>query len=258
MTNPTDQERRARYAGEIRHNDSLIPGFFARLEALGLSENTLVIFLADHGEHLGEQRYWEHRPPTLTPVIHVPLMMVYPRRFTEPKRIEQNVQLIDVMPTILDLAGIERNDLLLQGESLVDLIEGRNTTHWRDRVVVAEEPTAMQRGAPCPCASLMYRDWHLVASTWMWRGRPLTSRLPATPQAILQMRVYNFHEDPIEETMFPSFWPDLYLRWLHYDSTTRLREAGRIIHAKLTTDEKANTRLDPETLEHLRGLGYTN
>jgi arylsulfatase len=255
MTQATDVERRARYAGEIKHNDSLVPGIFERLEALGLSDNTLVIFLADHGEYLGEHGYWEHHPPSLIPVIHVPLMMVYPKRLTEPKRISQNVQLIDVMPTILDLAGIERSDLLLQGESLVDLIEGRNTAYWRDRVVIAEEPTAMLKEAPCPCASLIYHDWHLVASSWMWKGRPLR-HLGPTSQAILQMRAYNFHDDPTEETLLPSFLPDLYLRWLQYDAATRLREAGGIIHDKLTADENAATRLDPETLEHLRGLGY--
>jgi arylsulfatase A-like enzyme len=258
MTQATDVERRARYAGEIKHNDSLVPGIFARLEELGLAKNTLVIFLADHGEYLGEHGFWEHHPPSLTPTIHVPLMMIYPKRFTESKRITENVQLIDVMPTILDLAGIGRSDLLLQGDSLVDLIEGRNTNHWQDRVVVAEEPTAMLREAPCPCASLIYRDWHLVASSWMWRGSPALRRLPSSLQATLQMRVFNFHEDSTEETLFPSFLPDLYLRWLQYDAATRLREAGGIIHDRLTADENAATRLDPETLEHLRGLGYVN
>src|SRR5262249_21545092 len=152
MDKPTDLERRARYAGEIKHNDSLVPGLFAQLEKLGLSENTLVIFVADHGEFLGEHGIWEHRPPSLTPVIHVPLMMVYPKRFAQPERIRENVQLIDVVPTVLDLAGIERDELLLQGDSLVGLVEGRDRERWRDRVIVSEEATAMQREAPCNCA----------------------------------------------------------------------------------------------------------
>jgi len=258
MSETTDMGRRARYAGEIKHNDSLIPGLLDRLEELGLAENTLVVFLADHGEYMGEHGFWEHQPPSLTPVIRVPLMMIYPKRFTQPKRISENVQLIDVMPTILDIVGIERSDLLLQGDSLVDLIEGLDTSRWQDRVVVAEEPTAMLKEAPCPCASLLFRDWHVVASTDMRLRMPLVRRLPPTPKAILQMRVFNFHDDPTEEKFSPSFFPDLYLRWLQYDASSRLREAGTIIHEKLTADENANTRLDPETLEHLRGLGYVN
>ena len=72
---------------------------------------------------MGEHGEWDHQPPGLMPVIHVPLMMIYPSRFEEPKRIADVVQLVDVMPTVLELAGIDRSELLLQGDSLVSLIE---------------------------------------------------------------------------------------------------------------------------------------
>ncbi len=255
MTEPTDEERRARYAGEIRHNDTLIPAFFEKLRELDLYEDTLVIFLADHGEFMGEHGEWEHAPPGLTPVIRVPLMMHYPRRFAEARRIPENVQLVDVVPTILDVAGIDRSGLLLQGESLVDLIEGRNLDHWRDRLVVSEEPTAMIREDPCPCASLIYRNWHLVASTRTWPAGPLVRWFP-TAQAIAKLRVFDFHEDPAEEGLFWSFMPDLNLRWRHYNAVRRLMEIDGSVHARITADEDASKHLDPETLEHLRGLGY--
>ena len=257
MTETTDEERRARYAGEIRHNDSLVPHFLRKLRELDLSENTLVIFLADHGEYMGEHDKWEHRPPGYMPVIHVPLMMLYPRRFAEPRRIAENVQLIDVVPTILEFAGIDRSGLLLQGESLVDLIEGRNLDHWRNRLVVSEEPTAMIRENPCPCASLIYRNWHLVASTWTWPGGPLVDWFP-TVQAIAKLRVFDFHEDPREEGLYGLFLPDLHLRWLHYSAVRRLMEIDGSIHAQITAEEDATKHLDPATLEHLRGLGYVD
>jgi hypothetical protein len=129
--------------------------------------------------------------------------------------------------------------------------------HWRNRVVVSEEPTAMIKDAPCTCASLLYRNWHLVASTWIWPGGPLVRWFP-TPQAIAKLRVFDFHKDPREESLFWTFLPDLHLRWLHYDAVSRLMEIGGSIHAQLTADDDASKRLDPETLEHLRGLGYVN
>ena len=257
MTEATDDGRRARYAGEIRHNDELIPALLEKLETLGLAQNTLVVFLSDHGEYMGEHGDWEHRPPGFTPTIRVPLMMLYPEGIAEAKRITENVQLADVVPTVLELAGIDHGDLLLQGESLVSLIEGREPEYWRERLVVSEEPTAMIKNDPCPCGSLFYRNWHLVASTWTWPGGPLVSWFP-TPQAVLKMRAFDFHEDPREESLFWSFLPDLYLRWLHYDAVTRLREIGGSIHERITADDDASKRLDPETLEHLRGLGYVN
>ena len=58
---------------------------------------------------------WDHRPPGFLATTHVPLMFVHPERFKEAKRIREPVQLIDVMPTVLELAGVDRTDLLLQG-----------------------------------------------------------------------------------------------------------------------------------------------
>ena len=204
---------------------------------------------------MGEHGVWEHRPPGFTPVIRVPLMMLYPKRFATPRRIAENVQLVDVLPTILDIAGIDRSGLLLQGDSLVDLIEGRNLDHWRNRLVVSEEPTAMIKEDPCPCASLIYRNWHLSASTWTWPGGPLVEWFP-TAQAIAKLRVFDFHEDPTEKGLYWSFLPDLQMRWLHYKAVRRLMEIDGSVHAQITAEEDAGKRLDPETLEHLRGLGY--
>jgi arylsulfatase A-like enzyme len=51
-------------------------------------------------------------------------MMVYPARSKEPKRQDAPVQSIDITPTVLGLAGVDRSDLLPQGESLVGLVEG--------------------------------------------------------------------------------------------------------------------------------------
>ena len=113
---PTAEGRRRRYAGEILHNDALLPRLLEKLGSLDLTEDTLLILLADHGEYMGEHGRWFHRPPGLMPVIHVPLMMVYPKRFQEAKRIGDPVQLVDVMPTILELAEVDPADLLLQGE----------------------------------------------------------------------------------------------------------------------------------------------
>jgi arylsulfatase A-like enzyme len=257
LTEPTDQDRRRRYAGEIRHNDELLATTVRQIEDLGLTDDTLLIFLADHGEYMGEHGDWLHHPPGLLPVIHVPLMMTYPSRFKEPKRIADVVQLIDVMPTVLELAQIDRADLLLQGRSLVGLIEGRDPESWRERVAVSEEPEAMERDRPCSCASLLFRDWHVISSTWLWpadRTRPI---LPGV-QTFVKTHVYRYRDDPKESVPSLSFLPDLYIRWLANDTISGLREANQTTWSKLTQGENVDLQVDPETLEHLRGLGYIN
>ena len=258
MREPTAEGRRQRYAGEIRHNDALLPRLLDKLSSLGLAEDTLLILLADHGEYMGEHGLWDHKPPGLMPVIHVPLMMVYPKRFQEAKRIEEPVQLIDVMPTILELAGVDAADLLLQGDSLVGLIEGREPERWRDRVVISEEPVAMHKQGPCRCASMIHRDWHVNSSTapnrWILRaGRFLPSLIP-----FANTRVYRFRDDPTEQSALLSTLPDLYLRWLALDLFSELQDTNMITQQRLTAGESIDLQLDPDTLEHLRGLGYVN
>jgi arylsulfatase A-like enzyme len=214
--------------------------------------------LADHGEYMGEHGLWDHKPPGLMPVIHVPLMMVYPKRFQEPRRIEDPVQLIDVMPTILELAEVASADLLLQGDSLVGLLEGREPERWRDRVVISEEPTVMLKQGPCRCASAIRGDWHVTSSTsahpWLvFGGRFLPSLIP-----FAYTRVYQFRDDPMEQTALVSALPDLYLRWLASDLFAELQDANMTTQRKLTEGESVDLQLDPDTLEHLRGLGYVN
>ena len=258
MQQPTAEGRRLRYAGEILHNDTLFPRLLEKLSSLGLADDTLLILLADHGEYMGEHGYWGHQPPGLMPVIRVPLMMIYPKRFREAKRIADPVQLIDVMPTILELAEVDPADLLLQGDSLVGLIEGREPERWRDRLVISEEPTIMHRQGPCRCASLIRGDWHVNSSTathpWIIRaGRFLPSVIP-----FVKTRVYRFRDDPTERRPLLSALPDLHLRWLAQDLFAELQDTNMTTQRRLTEGENIDLQLDPDTLEHLRGLGYVN
>ena len=254
---PTMEGRQRRYAGEIRHNDHVLTTLVRTLEELGIREDTLLIFLADHGEYMGEGGRWDHDPPSLLPVVHVPLMISYPRRFTQAQRIESAVQLIDVVPTVLELAGVERTELLLEGESLVGLIEGKDVDRWRDRVVFVEEPWAMDKEHPCSCASMMFRDWHVISSTWLWPADRTDPILPGI-QTFVKTHVYRYRDDPKEQVPALSFLPDLYVRWLANDTVSELRELNQTTWRKLTEGEDIDLQMDPDTLEHLRGLGYVN
>jgi arylsulfatase A-like enzyme len=259
VARPSVEDRRARYEGEIEDNDAQLRAFFERLDRLGLAEDTLVVMTADHGEHLGERglfgnRMWDHRPPTTLPATHVPLMMVYPARFRTPKRIAEPVQSIDIMPTVLELAGVDRGDLLLQGESLVGLVEGERPDYWRDRVVVAEEPTAMRKDDPCACGSVYFRDWHVMSSTWVWPRKRIY--LPGL-QAFLPTSVYEV-EKGRGESLAASFVPDLLTRFRQRSILAGLRDANMATWRKVTAGDTGSRVIDPETIEQLRGLGYVN
>jgi len=99
-------EYRRRYAGEVRYADHWIGELLAALSERGWAEDTVVLLTADHGESLGEAGFFFVHGHAATPdQSHVPLILRAPG--LEPQRREELVGHVDVMPTLLELAGID-------------------------------------------------------------------------------------------------------------------------------------------------------
>jgi arylsulfatase A-like enzyme len=115
---------RGLYDGNMAYVDSLVGEMLAKLEALDLHKNTLVIVTADHGEALFEHGYIGHNTQLYEESIRVPLMMRIPD--SAPHRISDVVELVDLAPTVLELAGLGDLPVVtrMQGRSLVPLIQG--------------------------------------------------------------------------------------------------------------------------------------
>jgi arylsulfatase A-like enzyme len=255
IEHPTMEGRRLLYDGEIQHNDSLLGDFVERLESLGLRENSLLVFVSDHGEHLGEHARWEHRPPGYRQVTRVPLLLMHPSKLREAKRIHPTVQLMDVMPTVLELAQVDSSALVFQGDSLVDLIEGRNLDYWENRISVSEEPMTMSAGKPCDCGSLFFDRWHLLNSTALrWEGVPafLRWRIPQS----LQLRVFDLLEDSEEMEWATWFLPDLVVKHRFQELMHDLQSTNIDAWRNWTAGDHEIQKLDPDTQEHLKALGY--
>lgn len=124
----------AQYDAAIARADRQIGDFLAHLERTGLAKDTLLILLGNHGEALGERGAFMPRRhgDVYEEGIHVPLIIRLPetvaRRLAPPARtrgtIERQVQLIDLLPTVLDWLGLEQ-DPRIEGRSLVPLIAGQ-------------------------------------------------------------------------------------------------------------------------------------
>ena len=262
LERPSIDSRRRLYEAEIEANDAQVRNFYVLLKQMGLAENTIGIKTSDHGEFLGERSVfgnalWDHRPPGYMATTHVPFMLVYPERFREPQRIAAPVQLLDMMPTILDLAGVDRSPLLLQGDSLIPLIDGDHPDYWANRVVISEEPTAMVKGDPCSCGSIYFRDWHIIGSSYFWPLRDAYQRAPNL-QASLATFALKVEPDARNEQLSLGFIPDLLLRWRHGAILRELRRANMATFETVTAGDASVGVIDPDTLERLKGLGYVN
>jgi arylsulfatase len=253
---PTVEMRRWLYDQEIKRNDSYLPTLFEKLESLGLRDNTLVVLTSDHGEYLGEFGLWLHHPPGRLPVIHVPIMFMYPDRFSGERRVPQTVQTLDIMPTILDLAGVERSELLMAGESLVDLVDGKRLDYWNDRIAISEEPYSMLRDDPFPSGSLFFRQWHIANSNRWW---PTLFFGKTNPRPVpLRVRLYDFHANPAEDRMAWTFAPDLRVHYRVNEVMAEMQANHMDAWKKWTGGADETYRVDPDVLENLRKLGYVN
>ena len=110
-----------RYDATIRYQDDQV-GLL--LDAVDL-DHTVVVVLSDHGETLGERYHpLDHGARVFDEQIHIPLIVHAPGR--EPRRVQDLVQTVDLLPTLLELLQVAAPpDLEAQGRSLVRLLRGR-------------------------------------------------------------------------------------------------------------------------------------
>jgi choline-sulfatase len=134
-----EQVRTARHAyfAAISYVDERIGELLAALRDAGLADETTVVFTADHGEMLGERGLW-YKMSFFEPSARVPLIFCAPGR-VRTGRVVEPVSLLDVAPTLLELADHPRAEELaaeLDGASLAALLDGRAAA--RPAPVVAE------------------------------------------------------------------------------------------------------------------------
>jgi arylsulfatase A-like enzyme len=113
----------ALYDGEIRFTDHHLRLIFDVLAGRDLLSNALTVITADHGEEFFEHGGKGHRRTLFDEMIRVPLIVHWPGQVSAGTVIEDQVRLIDIMPTLAAAAGIDR-DLATQGRDLSPFFQG--------------------------------------------------------------------------------------------------------------------------------------
>jgi arylsulfatase A-like enzyme len=184
LTDAELKHTHALYAGEVTLVDTWVGQLLHKIENLGLHENTVIIFMSDHGHYIGDHGRigksgggpdgpW----PFYQEVAHIPFLMKMPDG--KVARSDLLIQPVDVMPTVMELAGapIPKG---IQGRSLAPVLRGK---------LVEERPIAVtsrnlvdnpEAGVP---SSITNGEW-----TLHYRG-------PNHPAEL-----YHLTEDPKEES----------------------------------------------------------
>ncbi|WP_446743107.1 sulfatase family protein [Silvibacterium acidisoli] len=122
----------AAYYAMIEQVDAEVGRMLQVLEESGQADNTIVIFMSDHGEMLGDHGIYLKGPYFYDCLTRVPLIIRWPGRFKAGIKVDALVELVDLAPTLLEAAGIPP-EAGMQGRSLIPLLNGSTKEH-RDSV----------------------------------------------------------------------------------------------------------------------------
>lgn len=213
------------YDGEIAYADSLVGQVLDVLKKRGMLEKTVIVITGDHGEGLGQHHELNHAMFIYDTTLHVPLIMKLPGNTSG--EIEQTVQHVDIVPTLLDLLGIEKPQTL-QGRSLIALLKHQD---MKEVPALSESLYAEKHYGWSPLYSLTTSKYKYIDAP-----RP---------------ELFNLQEDGDENNnLAPSM--ESIARVLHDQLGEQLQA-----HSSTALKQAAQT-LDIENQEMLKALGYVS
>jgi arylsulfatase len=139
------EQLRAFYDGQIRYIDDELGKFFDELRRDGLYDRSLIVVTADHGDGFMEHGFISHSTVPYEELVRVPLLMKLPGQRHAGQSVDEQVRLIDVMPTILDVARLESPRV--SGRSLLPELDGRAREPAAAAVIEFEHGVALRESA---------------------------------------------------------------------------------------------------------------
>lgn len=233
-----------RYDAKILHNDASFEQLVEKLRQLGILDNTLIIVVSDHGEEFWEHGWTGHGQSLYQELAHGLLLMWNPSLLPQPRRIAEPVQLIDVMPTVLDLLGLKIPDVV-EGQSLLPLANGQ-PFHRRGAVITSRfAHSYSQQDESLPenrvdSVALMDADWKLI-----YRDKAKEAGLP-------RVEFYNRRTDRGDTINVAARNPAQVDKKV--TEIGKWMAAQKLIRSALGNGGKAT--LDRQTVDRLRSLGY--
>jgi len=229
----------AHYDGEVAYSDQAIGDLLRVVEELGLLDRTIVVLTADHGESLGEHDYFfEHGAYLYDPTVRVPLIVSAPFAIPAGRVAESQARTIDILPTILDLAGLPVPEGI-QGASLVARALGRASAPAPP--AYSESGRNFYRENPRQYVEGVAGKWRMIRT-----DRYKLILIPKSPGPIWEL--YDLAADPGETRNVLAAQPDA--------AAGLKRSLLEIVAADPLRDDRAEPPLPPELEDRLRSLGY--
>ncbi|MFC2141309.1 sulfatase-like hydrolase/transferase [Acidobacteriota bacterium] len=216
------------YDGEIAYTDSVIGDLMRALDRSSLRDKTLIVFTSDHGEGLGEHKENTHGIFVYDSTLWVPLILSSPKYLPKARVIADQVGIIDIMPTVLDIMGWAA-DPDIQGRSLTPLLT--------ESGILPREAVYFESLAP-----MLSRNWAPLQGIRTEEWKYILAPLP---------ELYDIVKDPGELSNLVK---------MHSAIARQLQDQLQDITGEssppIVTEKSLETSVDRETRRKLLSLGY--
>jgi len=219
--NKSDMEfLKAMYDGEIRYTDDMLRNVFAELKKIKFFDNYVTIITSDHGEEFGEHGGMSHGGWLYDELLHVPLIMAG-NLIPKGKVVNYMTSSIDIMPTILELAGIEI-EIPVEGKNL---FSGDNSSERQKDMIFAQFGTSLY--------AVRTQEWKFIETHQQNK-----------------IELYHLPTDPHEQKNVSDHYPKIRDKLANIISEWK---ESRLILGEL---KPRKINYNEETLNKLRSLGY--
>jgi arylsulfatase A-like enzyme len=230
----------AHYDDEVACADQATGDLLGALETMGLLSTTLVVLTADHGESLGEHDYFfEHGAYLYEATVRVPLILSYPPTLPAGEVVAAQARTIDIVPTVLDVAGIPV-PAGLQGASLLPRMLGRTTGPAPP--AYSESGRNFYRENPRQYVDGVAGKWRMMRS-----DRFKLIMIPAKSSGPI-WEFYDLQSDPGERANVLGKFP--------VEEEALRRALLDLVAADPSKDDREEPPLPPGLGDELRSLGY--
>ena len=257
------EQRIALYDGDIRRTEAFFGKLIEKLDSLDLLENTIIVLVSDHGEEFNDH-YSENdaigleletRVPQISKVNHghtvydeliwVPAIFHFPGLRPNKVVLDNQIRLVDVMPTILDYLGIQY-DGPIQGMSLVDLMRNGERSH--------DPPAISERTYFGP----EQKSVRMGGYKYIYTDDPNKIKGGRTFPGIPRYAFYDLNNDPDEKVNVYARNKDLAKEY--HEILQKTLEESLAINEELQRNsqkkEKGSATLPDNVVESLKALGY--
>jgi len=235
------------YQAEIFAFDSYFGEFILELKKMNIYDNSMIIFMSDHGEEFYEHKGWAHSHSLYNELIKVPVIIKFPKNRFEDFIVNEKIGVIDLIPTILSYNKIKYDKTKTDGINLIPVIKGETE---RDYLISSISTSRYIEAIP-PKFAIFYDDYKLIYNYKFCKKDLEFFENYALPPKCPEIELYNYKKDINDKYNIASKNQNI-VKYL----MPIIIKLKKIIKQNISDSSKKKKRIDEEVREQLRTLGY--